>query len=203
MIVGPIRFGLRTFKTALAVMICILLFQLLDRDAPLIACLAAVFAMREDVSTTIHFGAYRVIGNLLGGSLALVYIYIYRALNYNFYAELILIPLFVIFIIVFSDALNFNPGIVGACATLFIIVLTVPEHETLLYAISRIMDTVIGTLVALLVNRFIKPPVAKIEPETPLTLDYQEEILAQEKEIAELKQQLAHYQKKKTDNRTH
>lgn len=195
MIAGPIRFGLRTFKTALAVLLCILLFQLLNRDAPLIACLAAVFAMREDVSSTIHFGSYRIIGNLVGGSLALVYIYIYRALNYNFYAELVLIPLFVIVIIIFSDALNFNPGIVGACATLFIIVLTVPETETFWYAISRIMDTVIGTLVALLVNRFVKPPEAKIEQEITLDTDYREEVIAQEKEIAKLRQQLAKYQK--------
>lgn len=198
MTAGPIRLGLRTFKTALAVMICILLFQVLDRDAPLIACLAAVFAMREDVSTTISFGAYRILGNLLGGSLALLYIYIYHALQYNFYAELILIPLFVIVIIVFCDTLNFNPGIIGACATLFIIVLTVPEHESFWYAFSRIMDTVIGTIVALLVNRFIKPPDGRNVTDSPLQGDTQDTISAQAAEIADLKQQLAEAQQIKS-----
>ncbi|MGO2266665.1 MAG: FUSC family protein [Vagococcus salmoninarum] len=195
MIAGPFRIGLRTIKTCLAVMLCILLFQILDRDTPMIACLAAVFAMREDVSTTISFGTYRIVGNLLGGVLALVYILTFRFFNYNFYVELLLIPCLIAFIIIFSDGLNFNPGIIGACATFFIIVLTVPETESFSYAIARIMDTVIGTLVAIVVNH-VFPSHKRVKPLVPLKTK-EEIITEQQAEINDLKHQLLENQTKK------
>ena len=40
---GRFRLGMRTIKTAIAVMLCILLFHFLDRGQPLIAALSALF----------------------------------------------------------------------------------------------------------------------------------------------------------------
>ena len=53
---GRFRLGMRTIKTAIAVMLCILLFHFLDRGQPLIAALSAVFSLRQDLTTTISFG---------------------------------------------------------------------------------------------------------------------------------------------------
>ena len=43
-------------KTAIAVMLCILLFRFLNRGQPLIAALSAVFSLRQDLTTTLSFG---------------------------------------------------------------------------------------------------------------------------------------------------
>ena len=55
MIVGRFRLGMRTLKTAIAVMLCILLFQFFHRGSPMIACLAAVFSLRQDLNTSLSF----------------------------------------------------------------------------------------------------------------------------------------------------
>lgn len=70
---GRFRIGMRTMKTALAVMICILLFHFIDRGQPLIAALAAVFSLRQDLTTTVSFGKSRVLGNSIGGIAAILY----------------------------------------------------------------------------------------------------------------------------------
>lgn len=46
--IGNYRIGMRTFKTGLSVMLCLLLFHFLDREPPMIAALSAVFGLRED-----------------------------------------------------------------------------------------------------------------------------------------------------------
>ncbi|WEG73883.1 FUSC family protein [Vagococcus intermedius] len=206
MTIGPFKLGFRTIKTALAVMTCILLFHLFDRpSSPMIACLASVFSMREDMPSTVSFGLHRILSNLLGGALALVYFYIYLFFNHAFWVELLILPLLVTFIIMLSDRLNLNAGIIGACATLFIIVLTVPETETFLYALARIMDTTIGTVVALLINRLIAPPKSKdsLPPQPDLAQQLkllEETSRKQEQQLLALKKEVAYYKEKELKN---
>ena len=190
---GPLRLGSRTLKTALSVMLCILIFEILDRDAPMIACLAAIFALRQDLPSTINYGTYRIVGNTFGGLVAIFYFYVYRWLGHNFIVELILIPLLVIFIIMIADAANLNVGIIGACATFFIIVLAVPADQTFWYAINRVFDTILGTVIALGVNFFVNkpdPPVALSEAQLKA------EINARQSEIEELEAALKTLYKK-------
>lgn len=70
---GRFRLGMRTIKSALAVFLCILFFHLTQRGIPMIAALSAVFSLRQDLTTTVSFGKSRIIGNTLGGTLAIIY----------------------------------------------------------------------------------------------------------------------------------
>ena len=81
---GNFRFGMRTFKSALAVMLCILIFHLTNRGEPMIAALSAVFSMRQDLPTTLSFGKSRILSNSLGGSLAIIYILIQNQFQFQF-----------------------------------------------------------------------------------------------------------------------
>ena len=69
---GRFRLGMRTIKSALAVFLCILFFHLTQRGIPMIAALSAVFSLRQDLTTTVSFGKSRIIGNTLGGTLAIL-----------------------------------------------------------------------------------------------------------------------------------
>ncbi len=65
------------------------------------------------------------------------------------------VPIGVILIIVFCDLTNYNNGIIGASAAFLIIYFSIPTDETVLYAFARIVDTFIGTFIAISVNRLI------------------------------------------------
>ena len=73
---GRFRLGMRTIKSALAVFLCILFFHLTQRGIPMIAALSAVFSLRQDLTTTVSFGKSRIIGNTLGGTLAIIYFFV-------------------------------------------------------------------------------------------------------------------------------
>ncbi|WP_407370976.1 FUSC family protein [Carnobacterium sp.] len=153
--IGNYRIGMRTIKTGLAVGLCILLFHLLDREPPMIAALAAVFGLREDWQTSLSFGKTRIFGNSIGAIFAAILVLLQQFIGWYFFIELIGVPLGVILIIVFCDRINYNPGIVGASAAFLIIYFSIPTDETVLYALARVLDTFIGTFIAILVNRLI------------------------------------------------
>lgn len=169
---GRFRLGMRTIKSALAVFLCILFFHLFQRGIPMIAALSAVFSLRQDLTSTVSFGRSRIIGNTLGGTLAIVYFFVKSYFHNDFLVELFLLPCLVIVVIVVSDGINNNSGIISAIATLLLISLSIPQGESSLYAIQRVLDTFIGTFIAIGINFFLRPP--EIEKKEELTEDLEE-----------------------------
>ena len=136
---GRFRLGMRTTKTALAVFLCILFFHVSNRGLPMIAALSAVFSLRQDLTTTVSFGRSRIIGNTLGGLLGIFYFFVKNYFHNNFLVEL------------------------------FLISLSIPQGESSLYAIQRVLDTFIGTFIAIGINFFLRPP--EIEKKEELAED--------------------------------
>ena len=166
---GRFRLGMRTTKTALAVFLCILFFHVSNRGLPMIAALSAVFSLRQDLTTTVSFGRSRIIGNTLGGLLGIFYFFVKNYFHNDFLVELFLLPLLVIFVIVVSDGIDNNSGIISAISTLLLISLSIPQGESSLYAIQRVLDTFIGTFIAIGINFFLRPP--EIEKKEELAED--------------------------------
>ncbi|MDR3190560.1 MAG: aromatic acid exporter family protein [Lactobacillaceae bacterium] len=157
MTLGQFRFGKRTFKTGLAVFIVILGFTIFHRGNPMIASLAAIFSLRSDFETTIHFGKSRIIANTLGGLFAIVYIIIRDEFHNAPWVTVIVIPILLMLLIVLNDGIHNNTGIIGASAAFLMISLTVPVNETYVYAFDRVIDTFVGVAVAILMNVGTKP----------------------------------------------
>jgi len=155
---GRFRLGMRTIKTAIAVMLCILLFRFLNRGQPLIAALSAVFSLRQDLTTTLSFGKSRVLGNSIGGATAIIYFFMKQYFHNDFLIELLVLPDLVAFIIVLSDGINNNSGIISGIATMLLITLSVPQGESFIFALDRVLDTFIGTLIAIFINFVLRPP---------------------------------------------
>ncbi|WP_207696351.1 hypothetical protein DOK67_0002925 [Enterococcus sp. DIV0212c] len=197
--VGPFRLGMRTLKTALAVMLCIILFKVFDRGAPMIAALAAVFSLRQDLTTSLTFGKSRILGNTLGGGLAIVYFLVKDLFSNDFLVELFLLPFLVIVVIVVSDGMNNNSGIISAIATLLLISLSIPQGESFYFALSRVIDTFIGTFIGIGLNFFIRP---KPIEETHEIEEDLAELEQKEKELVELREKIqkkAELEKQKKD----
>lgn len=70
---------------------------------------------------------------------------------------MILLPLLVIVVIVLLDGFNYNSGVIGAMAALLMISLNIPAGATIVYVIDRIIDTFIGVVIAIAINRFWSP----------------------------------------------
>ena len=157
---GRFRIGLRTLKTAMAVMLIIAVYYFFNRP-PFVAALAAVFALRESWDKTLSFAKIRLISNTVGGLLALVYFLIYTRTDHADWVAIIILPLLVIITIVFLDGFDFNSGVIGALAALLMIALNIPAGATVVYVIDRIADTFVGVLVAIGVNRFASPQTKK------------------------------------------
>ena len=155
MTIGQYRIGMRTIKTAIAVALCILLFHLTNRGAPMIACLSAIFALREDWKTSFKFSKSRILGNSIGAITATLFVLIQSITGKFFLIELIGVPLSIIFIIAICDLIKNNAGIVGGTAAFLIIYYTMPLNDAVLYAIQRIFDTFIGASIAILINWLI------------------------------------------------
>ncbi|MBP2098004.1 FUSC family protein [Enterococcus rivorum] len=185
--IGPFRLGMRTLKTALAVLICILLFRVLGRGTPMIAAIAAVFSLRQDLTTSVSFGKSRIIGNSLGGFLALIFILVQGFFSHAFIVEAIFLPFLVIVAIVLSDASNNNPGIITAIATLLLIALSIPQGESIYYVFDRVIDTFIGTFIGIGLNFFIRPK--PLETKHAIDEDLAE-LAKKEKELEELRKKI-------------
>ncbi|MDR1567367.1 MAG: aromatic acid exporter family protein [Streptococcaceae bacterium] len=192
---GKFRLGMRTLKTALACMICIIFFNITHRGTPMIACLSAVFALREDFQSTIKFGGARIVGNTVGGLFAVLYYLATQHTNHSIWIELAGIPLSLILIIVFNDGINNNSGIVGSAAAFLTISYNIPANESVVYLFQRILDTFIGAAIAISLNVFVKPA-TKIERQE-VDEDI-EELQHRELELIEIRQKLQAKIEKKT-----
>ena len=70
------KIGMRTFKTALAVFFCLLLYPFMGIGGVILAAISAIICMRETYSGTLKVGFISIIGTLIGGIIAYIYLLI-------------------------------------------------------------------------------------------------------------------------------
>jgi uncharacterized membrane protein YgaE (UPF0421/DUF939 family) len=190
--IGKFRIGMRTFKSGLAVMVCVLLSQVFVQINPMIASLSAVFSLRQDLTTSVSFGKGRVIGNTIGGALAIVYLFFMRATGFQLWTQAIIIPVLVIVCITFSVGVNNVTGIITAVSTLLMISFTVTANDSVYVAVQRLFDTFIGTIIAIVFNLYARPNtqevISEIDEDMKL-LEKKEAELRQLRKKIEIKQQ--------------
>ena len=85
----------------------------------------------------------------------IIYILIQNQFQFQFAFELILVPVFVALVIIISDGIKNQAGIISGVSTLLLITLSIRGEESLSYAIARVIDTFIGTMIAVGLNYFI------------------------------------------------
>lgn len=149
----PFKIGLRTTKTVVAVGITLALFELWNRQPAMLAALSAVYSMQQSNKTSLKYGKFRIFGNTIGVVVAI------------FIAELgslLMLPpslfrilasmLGVLLIIVICNTLNLSTSIINSTATFFVVLLNTPESHLFSYGANRILDTIIGAIIGILIN---------------------------------------------------
>lgn len=147
--------GMRTFKTAIGVSLCMFVYILFvpvsENMGPFYACIAVVISMQPTSQKTKHIAINRVIGTMLGG--------ITSAIFYSFYKQIgihLLSPLFlflgVILIIIVCNKLGFQSGISTGCIVLIGAFTLEFPNSPFLHALYRTIDTTVGVILAYIVN---------------------------------------------------
>ncbi len=149
--------GMRNIKTALAATLCALLYFPFGRN-PTFACIGAIFGMGSDMHNSKVNGGNRLFGTIIGGIVGIVLFYIYIQL----YPDGGIHPLLFIFLflgviyLVLVCQLFVLPGAIQAAGVVLCIILfNTPVDSYIQYSVDRIMDTAIGVIVSLIINRVI------------------------------------------------
>lgn len=155
------KIGLRMQKTGLAVFLCLLLFP----SEPFFACMTAVFCVQDTSNNSFKMAFIRGFGTLLGGSLGLGFLFICRSVKQNIsvdYLSMIssylIIAIGIITVIYILNLLKKQPCIPIACIV-FLAVTTANAYKMpVYYTLNRIIETLFGIAIGLLVNHHIRPP---------------------------------------------
>ena len=154
------KIGLRNLKTALAVFICMVIFDFFNNTNGFFACIAAVMCLKDTVESSVTMGKNRLLGTGIGGIIGLFAVFILDNFHIliNFRA---LIAAMCISLAIYICTIIKRPGsVIISCIVISAILCNYNSMNPYYYAIGRMFDTGIGVVVAILVNKFVNPPVS-------------------------------------------
>lgn len=145
--------GQRSLKTALAAAILALLYLPFGED-PTFACIGVIFGMGNGMEDSKKSGGNRLIGTILGGLLGIGIFALEHWIfpSGNYYLKVALIFLGIILLVCSSVTFQW-PGAVQPGGVVLCIILFNTPPNYIAYAFSRMFDTAIGVVFAILVNR--------------------------------------------------
>lgn len=136
-----------------------LVFQLFNRNNPFFACIAAVFCMKDTVSSSISMGLNRTIGTILGGIVGVIMIYLSSIFPFLNLITPILTGIGISISIYICTIMDKPEAVIVSCIVLIAIMInSASQANAYIYAVSRSFDTIIGIIIAVLINKYINPP---------------------------------------------
>lgn len=150
--------GARNLKTSLAVFICIITFELLGRSSAFFACIAAMMCMQDTVENSYKMGKDRMLGTSIGAIVGLTLTVAFNILNLNhFLTYAFLTALGTTLAIYLCILFKCKGAVNSACIVVFAIMTSLKGVGSYNYAFNRIIDTFIGVIIGILVNRLVYP----------------------------------------------
>jgi len=156
--VPNLRVGRRIIKTVIAVFICAIIAYFRGTSTAIVSMVAAVICIQETRDKSVTNAVNRIIGTILGGLLGAGCLYFARLTGlygivplYYLFVSVMLIP------IILLTLLMRRPSVSAfSCIVFLMVTVTVsPGAGPVMYAVDRTIETLIGIVVALLVNRLL------------------------------------------------
>ena len=152
-----LRVGRRIIKTVIAVFICAIIAYFRGTTTAIVSMVAAVLCIQPTRYKSVMFAVNRIIGTLLGGLLGTACLYFARLIGltnlvplYYLFISLMLIPLILLTLLIRRPSVSSF-----ACVVFLMVSVTLVDGAgPVMYAVQRTLETLIGIVVALVVNRF-------------------------------------------------
>lgn len=155
--------GFRNIKTGIAILICLILYMPVNRDGVAFATIAILMCMQDSVEKSIREGFNRVIGTVLGGSFGILFIY-FDLIRLPSIIYFTLCSLGVILYIYICNLINIRKSINIGCVVYLMIVIGPVQDSPVVYSVYRTIDTIVGIIIAVVVNRhFFRPKPERFE----------------------------------------
>lgn len=159
--------GARNIKTSLSVFLCIIIFELLGRSSAFFACIAAMMCMQDTVENSYKMGKNRMLGTSIGAVVGLTLTAIFNLLDLQHFIIYALLTAIGTTIAIYLCILfNCKGAVNSACIVVFAIMTSLKGVGSYNYAFNRILDTFIGVIIGILVNRFVYPYSKTTEEDT-------------------------------------
>lgn len=149
--------GMRVIKTVISVYLSFLISFFRD-GIPFYSAIAAILCTQSDHTNSIKVAKSRVIGTFIGGVYGFLGIVLINNINIqlNGYIHYLILSLFLIPIIYTNVGLKSNTSAYISCVVFFTITVTTGRTMgPMAFAINRMVDTLIGIIVSLVVNHIM------------------------------------------------
>lgn len=168
--------GMRTLKTSLAIFIALIVSDVFKLQYPFFTVIAIIVVMQNTINETYQMGINRILGTALGGLAGILYIG-FIASEY-WILDRILIGVITLFIILILIKLKATKAISISLIVFLSICINDIKQGAVFYAFLRILDTMVGIVIALVINAFVAPP-----DHAKKFVDLLKQILSDEKSI--------------------
>lgn len=152
------KLGMRNIKTAIAVVISILISNGLKMESPFYAAIASIISMQSSVENSFKTGRHRMLGTLVGALVG----YLCALIDPG---NPFLTGAGIVCVIYLCNLLNWKESSSIAGVVFCVIMLNLKGNSPIVYSVNRIIETFVGIIVAIVVNYFVLPPKKKNEVE--------------------------------------
>ena len=150
--------GGRIVKTALAVLICLILAYIIDYDYPIYAVIAGVLMMKESSDETKWAGFNRMKGTVLGGVISYITLMIFGKWLDTIWGPFIMS--FSVIVVLSITKWMDQDSYVGSMSSVVLLITLMGHASTsrgaFVYVVIRTVETLVGILIAFFVNEYIK-----------------------------------------------
>ncbi len=157
--VDPIfHIGWRIYKTGFAALICILFSHALG-GFPFFAVIAALICMKPTLEDSFNVGIHRVIGTIIGGITGMAMLSFFRFIGWerNSLPYDLLTVVVMMFLIKFIAVIGRNQATIITCVvyTSILLMPLIAGQSIVQYSMMRVLDTLLGVVVALIINEVL------------------------------------------------
>lgn len=151
------RFGMRTTKTAISVMIALAVAYAIGSAYPGFMAIGALGSMERSIVDSIRSARNLIIGNLVGALLATGVVLLFN----NNLLPISVIPLItavgIIIMLILCNQFKIQSAANLSCVVFVCLMVDITSGASLTYGFVRFFDTIIGVLIALAVNIVVRP----------------------------------------------
>ncbi len=154
------KIGMRLIKTALAVFLCFIIYQIRGEGIPFYSAIAAVLCMQREIEDSKEKGKSRMLATLIGGiaGMGILYLFKYYGIDATSWLCYLLVSVSLIPLI-YTTVLLKQPDCAYISCVVFLCICISHGNDAdpFAFALNRMLDTWIGILVAIGVNAFHLP----------------------------------------------